>query len=50
MTTTRWPIYALAFIGGILIYAGILAATNAATAAGCVVCAIALALDWWRTR
>ena len=46
MTTTRWPVYALAVIGISLIYAGILAATNAATAAGCVVCAVALFLDW----
>ena len=50
MTTTRWPVYAIAVIGVSLIYGGILAATDATTAAGCVVCAIALLLDWGKSR
>ena len=45
-TITRWPILALTILGCILIYAGILAATTAATAAGCVLCALALVVDW----
>lgn len=49
-TTTRWPISAIASIGISLIYGGILAATDATTAAGCVVCVVALLLDWGRGR
>lgn len=45
MLTYRLCVYGLALLGAVLIYAGIYAAVRSATAAGCVVCALALVLD-----